>query len=69
MGQRVDDNLSFSKMLSDDVHSNSGESDLDNCDDQLDCAVRGWAANIKNLRNCAPSPSPLLLLQIHNSQK
>lgn len=69
MGHRVENCTSPEKSIHEDsASSDSDESRSDNRND-VDDNLKAWTKTFKKLRNSDPQPSPLLLLQMHKSQK
>lgn len=71
MGQRIENCSSPGKSVYEDNDNASSDSDEDRREDRNGTGdgVTSWATTFKNLRNSSPQPSPLLLLQMHKSQK
>lgn len=74
MGHRIENCISPEKSVHEnyDASSDSDESRNDNRNDNrndFDDNLKTWTRTFKELRNSDPQPSPLLLLQMHKSQK
>ncbi len=71
MGQRIENSSSPDKLKYDENDSSDSDRDesTENHDDVSSDGFKSLSVTFNNLRSSVPQPSPLFLLQLHNSQK